>query len=97
MRIEITRSGGFAGVRLHVVVDSAALPEAERRSLEATIEQVGFFALPARLASGTPDMHQYDVTIEREGAQHRVRVDEDAAPEALRGLLRRLVERARGE
>lgn len=92
MKIEITRSGGFAGVRRHVVVDSAGLPDDERRAIEGLVQDATFFALPARLTSGTPDAFQYDVTIERKGARHQVRVDDAAAPEPLRRLVERVLE-----
>jgi hypothetical protein len=74
------------------VVDSAALPEDERRAIEALVEEAAFFTLPARLAAPKPDAFQYDVAIEREGSRHAVRVDEAAASEALRALVRRLLE-----
>ena len=92
MRIEITRSGGFAGVRRHVVVDSAALPDEERAAVEGLVAAASFFALPARLTSPARDAFQYDVTIEREDARHHVQVDENAAPEPLRALVRRVME-----
>ncbi len=60
------------------------------------MSEAAFFALPAKLTSGTPDAFQYDVTIDRKGASHRVRVDEGAAPEPLLALLKRVLELAGG-
>lgn len=79
-------------MRRQVVVDSAGLPDDERRALEGLVADASFFALPARLVSGTPDAFQYDVTIERKGSSHHVRVDEGAAPPPLLTLLKRVLE-----
>ena len=95
MRIEFTRSGGFAGLSVRLALESAELPAGEREALEALIHQAGFFELPDRLLSPAADAFQYDLAIEREGLRHAVRLDERGAPEAVRPLLQRLTELAR--
>jgi len=95
MRIEFTRSGGFAGLSVRLAIESAELPAGEREALEALIERARFFELPSRLVSPVPDAFQYDLAIEREGLRHAVRLDERGAPEAVKPLLRRLTELAR--
>ena len=79
-----------------MVVDSAGLPDDERSAIEGLVRDAEFFALPARLGAAGPDAFQYDVTIERRGASHRVRLEEGAAPPPLRELLRRVLGLADG-
>ncbi len=96
MRIEVTRSGGVAGIRLHAALDSDALADEERQAIEALVEAARFFELPAELVSGMPDAFLYDVIVVRAELRHEVRADDGAAPEPLRALVRTVIEHGRG-
>lgn len=98
LRIAFARSGGFAGIVLETTVDTAALPPAEARELEALVRQADFFALPERPdgAPGGADRFQYDLTIARGEQRHSVSLGESAVPATLRPLLDRLLAIARG-
>lgn len=91
-RILYERTGGFAGLRLSITVDSQALDETETAQLEKEIVESGFFALPARVQSsgGEVDRFEYRIRIEKEGQEHTVEVGESALPDPLRPLIRHL-------
>jgi hypothetical protein len=99
MRITYARSGGFAGVRRPPVeLDTATLPNDEARAWEKLVAQADFFALPASIPSRGPqaDRFNYTITVRQEGgAEHTVTVSEEAVPDALRPLLKRLQEAPR--
>lgn len=88
----MTRSGGFAGLTIRVAVDSDDLPDARRATLEEMLARTRFFQLPERLASGRPDAFLYHVVVHRDDSRHSVRIDDGAAGEDLRELLRWLME-----
>jgi hypothetical protein len=89
MHIHFERSGGLAGLRLTTTVDSATLSSDDARKLQELIGTAQFFSLPAMLTAKTPgaDRFQYTLTVETQGRQHTITVDEGAAPPTLRPLL----------
>ncbi|MCL4250555.1 MAG: hypothetical protein KJ065_20560 [Anaerolineae bacterium] len=97
MKIAFERSGGFAGLRITVTIDTDTLPPHEAAQLESLVEDAKFFDLPARLRSSTggADQFQYVVTVADGERRHTVRTTDSAAPETLQPLLRRLVILAR--
>ena len=97
MKIQFSRTGGFAGIKTQLTLDLADLPAAGRKAMEMFIDKAGFFELPAECRSPRPDAFQYLVAVEHEGRRHQVRADEAAVPEKLRPLLDRLMELAREE
>jgi len=86
------RTGGFAGITQRAVIDTASLNPEERQALEALLEQAGFFDLPPRMAREGEgvDRFQYLVTIEHGDRKHTVMLSEEAMPESLQPLMRRL-------
>jgi hypothetical protein len=102
MHIQFVRSGGFAGARLALQVDTATLPPDEARALEELVEAAAFFSLPETLLPAIPqaDRYQYTITIERGDIRHTVRTSEEMAPSELQPLLDSLtqlaIKRARG-
>ncbi len=67
MHITLDRSGGFANIRLHREVDTAALPPAEA----AEIERLAAAALKSPASSESmPDAFTYVITIE--GVRHEM-------------------------
>ncbi len=95
MRIEFTRSGGFAGMRLSRTFDTGQLPEEEARQLDQLVDAANFFSLPETLESGGADKFQYKISIERDGKAHTVQADERAAPPPLGSLIKKLEASAR--
>jgi hypothetical protein len=92
VKIEVTRSGGFAGLTIRVAVDSDDLPDARRVALEGMLARTRFFQLPERVASGQPDAFLYHVVVHQDDVRYSVRIDDRAAGEDLRELLRWLME-----
>lgn len=97
MRIEFERSGGFAGILVQATVDADSLPRLEAEKLDKLVEEANFFDLPAHITAPSQgaDQFEYKVTVERGGQRHTVETSDQAAPDALRPLLRELTLRAR--
>ncbi|MGB7846366.1 MAG: protealysin inhibitor emfourin [Candidatus Acidiferrum sp.] len=95
MRIEFTRSGGFAGMRLNVVLDTKDIPEAEALELKRMVEAADFFNLPESMPLPGADAFHYKITIQSDNETHTVEADERAVPPALMPLVTRLVGAAR--
>ena len=82
-RLELTRSGGFAGLRRTARLDL------EAGEAEALAAAFGETAEPLGPAAGA-DRFQYDLTLVRGGERRSVRLREGAVPDALRPVLDRL-------
>lgn len=97
MRITFKRSGGFAGLRLSLNLDTLASPADEAKLIEQLVETAGFFDLPAALPSppGSADRFQYQIEIDSSGRQHAVDIGEAAIPDSLRPLIEKLTTLAR--
>ena len=93
LRIELTRSGGYAGLTSRLGgLDTTELPEAEAREIEAMVEKAD---LPQLLAASPirgkgADRFQYDLAIEDESGLHELSMSEDEIPDELRPLIDRL-------
>jgi hypothetical protein len=95
MRIEFTRSGGFAGMRLNGALDTKDIPEAEALELKQMVEAADFFNLPESMPSSGADAFHYKISIESGNKTHTVEADERAMAPALMSLVTRLVGAAR--
>ena len=73
MRIEVRRSGGFAGVARTFSVDTSTLPAARAAQIER-------LARALTKASSSPDAFSYDVTIDGKTLSG---VDAEALVEAM--------------
>jgi len=60
MRIEVRRTGGFAGIARTFAVDTTTLPPARAAEIERLARTV------AASRSPTPDAFSYDITIDGE-------------------------------
>lgn len=99
MQIYYERTGGFAGMRLAVTLDSEKLPDEEARKLQQLVEAAHFFTLPAattRPLTGA-DRFQYKLTVQTQQQQHTVEVVEAAIPMSMRPLLEWLTGYARNK
>lgn len=94
-RIELTRTGGFGGLRLDGAVDVGALPPEQAAAVTDLVERVDLDALERQpVQQALPDEFRYDLTVVRGGRRHHVVVGDRGAPPELRALLARLVELA---
>ena len=91
MRIQVVRSGGFAGLRRERAVETEQLPPGERADLERLVAESRFFDLPVRATSGAPDVIQYRVKVEVEGRGHEITADDQTLGDALRKLATRVL------
>jgi len=89
MRIYVERTGGFAGVKLQGLLDSATLPQSQARRLEQLLKKSDFFNLPPVLDSDKPgaDRFSYKVTVETEHRKHTIEASEAAISGSVRPLL----------
>ena len=91
MRITVSRSGGFAGIRKPpAVLDTAALPAKARERVEKLVDACGFFELPENVTGGekSADQFLHHITIAHEdGREHSVTLHADAASAELSDLM----------
>ena len=94
MKIQFSRTGGFAGIKLQWELDLDKSPRPVARAVQRLVKESKFFELPAECRQPRPDQFQYLVAVEHDGRRHQVRADESALPENLRPLVERLLELA---
>jgi len=98
-RLELVRSGGFAGVSLRAEVDTSAADDPDAQWFDAALSGVDVDMLaalgttPAGL--GTPDRFTYRLSVDRDGQRQELTFGERGVPEPLRPVVDRLVARAR--
>ena len=93
LRIELTRSGGIAGLSTTLgELDTAELPEAEAREVEELVTRADLPALEAAspMRGEGADRFQYELTIEDAGVRRELAMSEDSVPDDLRPLIDRL-------
>ena len=94
MRLELRRSGGFAGITRSASVDTADLPSEEADELAGLLERSGVLHSaaggPAR-APGAPDRFRYRLVVERREERVEVAFGEEAMGPELRALVERLL------
>lgn len=97
MLIHFERTGGFAGMRTSVNLDTKSLPKDEAGKLQELVDKAGFFNLPASFPPPKrgADYFQYVLTVELEGKKHTVEVSDPAVPASLRPLIQSLMGYAR--
>jgi Emfourin len=97
LRIELTRSGGYAGLTTKLgELDTAELPESEARELEELVRtaNVPALAVASPIRGGGADRFQYELTIEGPDGRHELAISEDRIPDELRPLIERLKPRS---
>jgi hypothetical protein len=96
IRVEVERSGGFAGIVTRRSADTADLPPdaaAELRGLVAGLDLAGLEQRPAGATgasappAGGADRFQYDVTVDDGQHVHRFTVQDGSVPPELQPLL----------
>jgi hypothetical protein len=88
LRIELTRSGGYAGLTTKLgELDTAELPEEEARGLTEVVKRAEAAAGSQGPTPGA-DRFQYHLAIEDEDGRREVTLGEDYVPDELRKLVR---------
>jgi hypothetical protein len=89
LRIELTRSGGYAGLTTKLgELDTAGLPEAEARAVREVVERAEAAARSQGPTRGA-DRFQYHLAVEDEGGRRELTLGEEHVPDELRRLVRR--------
>lgn len=97
MRIDFERSGGVAGTRLAVAIDSRSLKPQEITTLERLLQRSDFFRAPSALGrkETSADRFHYVVTIADSARKHTItRVESELSP-SMRELIDWLTEVSR--
>ena len=90
VRVEVHRSGGFAGIDQVTQADSDALPAEDAQELRRLVAEADLATLVPRLstvAPGRPDGFQYDVTVDQGGQTYRFTVYDGSVPPEVKPLL----------
>ncbi len=97
IRVELRRTGGFAGTEVRSSLDSTTLDPNEAADLANVVSGIDLAALTEARGGGppVPDAMRYELTIERGTERVRVDLTEPAVPVDVRPLLQRLVAAAR--
>jgi hypothetical protein len=93
LRIELTRSGGYAGLTTKLgELDTQQLPEPEAREIEGLVQSADVPALLADAPESAegPDRFQYHLTIEDDSGRRELTASEDRLPDELRQLIDRV-------
>jgi hypothetical protein len=98
MNISFERTGGFAGMRVVVTVDTDSLSPADATALQKLVTASDFFnqsdARPTRVV---PDGFQYTITIKDGVRQHTLHLGDGSIPDKLQPLVNDLATRARSQ
>ena len=96
MKLSFVRTGGFAGIRLSLELDTAELPTDEATRLLQLIEQVRGDLRDAPRSRPVPDRFEYQLTFEwRSGEREALTLCEPDVPERARTLIEQLTAMAR--
>jgi hypothetical protein len=93
MRVLFVRTGGLAGLRLSLELDTEVMDSDSSAELRELVRNAGFYELPSHMLSHgrVRDAFQYRLRISASGLQdHEVLVDDDSAPPGLVPLLTHL-------
>ena len=97
MHIQFERTGGVAGMRLTITIDSDSISSEDAAALRDMIHSASFFELPAKSqkSQSGADRFQYKVIVEIDERRHTIEIEESAVPASLRPLLNWLTEKAK--
>ncbi len=98
MLFYLERTGGIAGLRMTVTLNTESLSSEDAHNLHQMVEDAGFFSLPEKLPEPNTgaDLFNYRLTVEKfalsfsEGKKHTVEVDQLNIPETLQPVIQAL-------
>lgn len=95
MRLDVTRSGGIAGLRQRRSLDTDGLSAEEARELEGLVAEIDLDDLERRspIRGRGADRFQYELRVRGSAHDRRVIVSEDRMPDRLGAVVRRVLER----
>jgi hypothetical protein len=89
VRVEVVRSGGFAGLTRAAAMDTEELDAERAEQLRKLVDESGIQSLAsAPPGSGAADRFQYDVTVTRGNRRTSTVLHESSMPDATRRLVR---------
>jgi hypothetical protein len=96
-RVELERSGGFAGITLRSAVDTTELPPDQAAELERLVAAANLPALAAQSGPpvAAPDRFQYSITMAQDGTTHQLVIGESQITPKLRPLIEHMESLAR--
>jgi hypothetical protein len=94
MKISYRESGGFTGLSRGVEIDTATLPAADARRVEALVARAGLKGQARTGPAEARDVAGYQITIESEAGRVAVSFDDMSVPAEADDLLAFLQERA---
>lgn len=96
LRIDLRRSGGFAGLREGASVDKSELTQEEAHEVEEALARVDLSELARRspIRGQGADRYQYDLTVARGDEEAYVTIQEGELPPELRPLIDVVMRRA---
>lgn len=95
--IYFERTGGFAGIRTEITIDSKTLVPEEKKKLDSLISHSAFLDFNT-LNNDTlqhPDGFTYTITYKTTDLQHKVEIGESQIPDAMKPLVNFLNQKAR--
>jgi len=89
MKITLVRTGGVAGMRRAVAIDTDSLDDVRARELERLVEAANLHSLsePTSSARPGPDRLRYKLTVQHGGRKQTVTFDEHRIPETVKPLI----------
>lgn len=96
LRIDLGRSGGFAGLREGASIERGDLDSNELREVEESLARVDLSELAGRspIRGQGADRYQYDLTVTHGDQEAHVTIQEDQLPQELRPLIDVVMRRA---
>ena len=96
MKVYFERSGGFAGLRTSVLLDTDTMPQDESAQLHQMCNSMNFFNLPSKLdaKSGTADLFRYKITVESKDGKHTVETTDQSMPPGFENFVNYLSDKA---
>jgi hypothetical protein len=89
VRVEVVRSGGFAGLTRAAAMDTAELDGERAEQLRELVDESQLQSLSsAPPGSGAADRFQYDITVTRGNQRTSIVLRETNMPDAARRLVR---------
>jgi|SRR6478672_11092695 hypothetical protein len=95
MKIEVQRSGGFAGITMTFSVDETSVTVPEASQLEELVEKAAFFDLSSSnipIKKPGADYYSYNITIDMRGKRHNVKVTDLTISKDLRSVINLVME-----
>lgn len=99
IHVQVTRSGGFAGITTHAEIDTSTLPAEQAHEVAELLSRVDLAALAARSADQQSpgrgaDRFHYDVSVHHGDQRYELSLPESAVTPELKPLLTRVLEGA---